>query len=381
MLFNVLNETKAAKLTAGKHADGRGLWLHKQSPSHGKWVYRYISLNRRREMGLGPWPDVSVKDARAVASDARRLIRLGKDPIDEREKSMRSAKSLTVTSAILGCFDSIRPNLKDNGRAGRWLSPLQNHVIPKIGNSPIEKIDQHEIVAVLEPIWRVRPEAARKAMNRLNLALKYASAAGVDVDLQAPMKARILLGSQKHKVRHIPSMQYAETPKFFRSLAQEKCVSAIALRFLILTLARTSEVRLASDEEIKGNVWSLSRERTKSGRAFRIPLTQSAISTLAEAKKLSPNAHLFTSVRGKPISDMAMSKLMKHRGLVARPHGFRATFRTWAEEQTDFPFEVKESALGHNVDNGVVGAYQRSDRLEKRRLLLESWEAFITETH
>nr|WP_298899262.1 site-specific integrase [uncultured Altererythrobacter sp.] len=227
------------------------------------------------------------------------------------------------------------------------------------------------------PVWREKPEAARKAMNRLNLALKYASAVGADVDLRAPSKAKTLLGPQRQTVRRIPAMPYQDIPSFYRELTRKNEMSALALRFLILTAARTSEVRLISSKETKANVWSLPGERTKSGRAFRIPLTKSAQSVLDEARALSPNDYFFISVRGKPLSDMAMSKFMKRQGLVARPHGFRAAFRTWAEEQTDFAFEVKESALGHNVDRGVVAAYQRSDRFEKRRLLLESWEEFL----
>ena len=377
MRFNSLTQTQAAKLAAGKYADGRGLWLHKRNQSFGKWVFRYISWNRRREMGLGRWPDMSIKEARAAASEARCLLRLEKDPINERAKRSSSSKNITVAAAISGCFEALKPNLKDDGRAGRWLSPLQNHVLPRMGQTPIEMIDQHEIVAVLGPIWREKPEAARKAMNRLNLALKYASAAGADVDLRAPSKAKTLLGPQRQTVRHIPAMPYQDIPSFYRDLTRRNEMSALALRFLILTAARTSEVRLISSKEVEGNVWNLPGERTKSGRAFRIPLTVSAEAVLYEARALSPNTYFFISVRGKPMSDMAMSKLMKRRGLAARPHGFRAAFRTWAEEQTDFAFEVKESALGHNVDRGAVAAYQRSDRFEKRRHLLESWEEFL----
>jgi len=142
----------------------------------------------------------------------------------------------------------------------------------------------------------------------------------------------------------------------------------------MLTVARTTEVRLATFNEMDADVWTLSSERTKTGREHRIPLTKEALNVIELARARSENEFLFPALRGKPISDMAMSSFMRREGYEARPHGFRATFRTWVEEQTDTPFEVKEAALGHIVDSGVVGANQRSDRIEKRRAVMELWE-------
>ena len=192
------------------------------------------------------------------------------------------------------------------------------------------------------------------------------------------MKARALLGKQAHKVEHIPSMPYQDVSKFYQWLKTEPGVVPLALRFLILTIARTTEVRLAAFDEIEGDVWTLSGDRTKTGQKHRIPLTNEALAVVTAAHEQSENGHLFNALRGKPMSDMAMSLFMKREGYEARPHGFRATFRTWLEEQTDTPYEVKETALGHSVDTGVVGAYQRSDRLEKRRFLLNDWSRFVS---
>ncbi len=141
----------------------------------------------------------------------------------------------------------------------------------------------------------------------------------------------------------------------------------------MLTVARNSEVRLTTFDEIHEGVWTLAPERTKSGKEHRVPLSNEAMRVVRLARLASDNAFLFPSYHGKPLSDAAMSKFMKDRELEARPHGFRASFRTWCEEQTDADFTLKEAALGHVVDTGVVGAYQRSDRLEKRRRLLELW--------
>ncbi|WP_417618125.1 tyrosine-type recombinase/integrase [Parasphingorhabdus sp.] len=365
---------KAKNLGAGKHADGQGLWLIKRNKTAGKWILRIAVEGKRREMGLGRWPDVSIAEARERAAHARRKLRDGIDPITERVAQQTKPATVTLSSAVEGCLQAKEAELKNNGRASKqWMSPLKLHILPKLGKLPVTEIDQHRLKSVLEPIWHEKPEAARKALNRINLALNYAAALGLDVDLQATVKAKALLGKQKHKATHIPAMAYSSAPEFYQWLCTLEHTAALALRFLILTVARTSEVRLARFDEIDGDVWTLTPERTKSAREHRIPLSSEAIAVIDIARSRSPNEFLFPALKGKPISDMAMSTFMKREGYDARPHGFRATFRTWVEEQTNTPFEVKESALGHFVDKGVVGAYQRSDRLEKRRKLMNDW--------
>lgn len=380
MKTNALRELSARSLGPGKHADGQGLWLVKSARDRGKWVLRVVVHGRRREMGLGRWPDVGIGEARDKAEEARRLARDAIDPVAARLKAKRVSAPLTVKEAVQGCFEARKAELKGDGDAGRWMSPLSVHILPKLGKVPVAELDQHLLKETLDPIWHAKPEAAEKALNRVGLALRHAAALGLDVDLQATMKARALLGKQRRTTVHIPSMPYADAPAFYRSLVDEAGVSAVALRFLMLTLARTSEVRLAPFSEIDGDVWVIPAERTKTGREHRVPLVKAATGIVTARRKASPNEYLFPAYKGKPISDAAMAKLMKDRKLDARPHGFRATFRTWAEEQTDAPFELKEACLGHVVDTGVVGAYQRGDRLVKRRAMLEQWAQFITRT-
>lgn len=379
MLYNALGQLRTKNLGPGKYPDGQGLWLVKRSREAGKWFVRLSQGGKRREMGLGRWPDVSIAEARERAATARQTLRDGTDPIVARQKAKFGPKRVTVTEAINGCFEARKAELKRDGDAGRWMSPLSTHIIPKLGKLPIEEIDQHALKRVLDPIWHEKTEAAQKALNRMSLTLKHAAALGLNVDLQATMKARALLGKQRHTVTHIPSLPYHDAPAFYQWLTTVGGVSALALRFLIQTVARTSEVRLATFAEIADGVWTLPAERTKTGKEHRIPLTAEAVAVIECARALSPNDHIFPAYKGKPISDAAMATLMKREGYDARPHGFRATFRTWVEEQTDTPFEVKEATLGHAVDTGVVGAYQRSDRLEKRRALLEQWAAFLAQ--
>lgn len=305
------------------------------------------------------------------------MARDGKDPLFEKAKVKQAAKPLTVKEVIDDCFEARKAELKGEGKNGKWMSPLRVHIIPKIGKYPIEEIDQHILKQTLAAIWHKKAESAEKALNRINIALKHAAALGLAVDLQAPMKAKALLGKQRRATTHIPSMPYSDVPAFYKWLCRQETVSAEALRLLILTVARTSEVRLSTGPEFDGDVWTLPDERTKTSIGRRIPLVAEARNIVRHRLAVSGQDHLFPAYRGKPISDAAMATLMKREGFEARPHGFRASFRTWVEEQTDAQFEVKESCLGHLVDAGVVGAYQRSDRLEKRRALMSLWEAFV----
>ena len=377
-ISHALTQMKAKNLGPGKHFDGQGLMLIKQRKDAGKWIVRLVIDGKRREMGLGRWPDVSIAEAREHAAQARRKVREGVDPVALRAAARRKSKRLTVKDAIDQCFAARQAELKNDGTAGRWLSPLSIHVVPKIGTMAIEEVDQHVLKKTLEPIWHEKADTARKAMNRLNLTLKHAAALGLDVDLQAVMKAQALLGKRRHETKHIPSLPYHEAPKFYRWLCKQNFPSAFALRFLMLTVARTSEVRFAVPAEIDGDVWTLDATRTKTATVHRVPLSVEAQRVIDTRPVLAGSEFLFPSPRGKAMSDATMSRLMEREEMTARPHGFRATFRTWVEETTDTPFEVKETALGHQVGSEVERAYQRSDLLDKRRVLLQSWAEFLT---
>ncbi|MCB0055393.1 MAG: hypothetical protein KDE45_00120 [Caldilineaceae bacterium] len=191
---------------------------------------------------------------------------------------------MTIKQAIEGCHRAKQAELKNDGKAGRWLSPLSVHVIPKIGNQLIEALDQPILKSVLEPIWHDKPDVARKAANRLNLTLKHAAALGLDVDLQATMKVRALLGKHRHTVEHIPSIPYKDAPGFYKMLCSHDLASCLALRFLMLTVARTSEVRLARYDEIHGDVWTIPAARTKGDTEHRVPLVDEAIRVSELAK-------------------------------------------------------------------------------------------------
>lgn len=378
VLYNALNTLKAKNLAAGKYSDGQGLWLCKRTPVHGKWILRVNVHGKRREMGLGRYPDVGLAEARERAAAARRQVRDGVDPIEERAKVRFKPKRLTVSEAIDSCFKARQAELKGDGKAGRWMSPMQ-HVTAKIGKVPIEDVDQHTLMSAFEPIWHEKADTARKAMNRMNLTLTHAAALGLDVDLQAVLKAKALLGRQRHTATHIPALPYKGAPAFYAMLCEHETVTALALRFLMLTVARTSEVRFAKFDEIEDDLWMLAPERTKTERERRIPLTNEALRVVESARTRANQQLIFPSPTERALSDAAMSAFMKRENMTARPHGFRATFRTWAENETDADWETKEGVLGHVVGNAVERAYQRSDRINRRRSLIEHWTKYLIE--
>ena len=325
---------------AGEHEDGAGLRRVKRDRDSGERVLRFQRHGRRREMGLGNWPAVSLSDARRAAEAGRAVLAQGGDPIVDRERERRreSRTETSLKTMMLDCFEARKAELRGEGTAGRWLSPLQIHVLPKIGKVPVQEIDAALIRETLAPIWHGKADTARKAANRVNLVIGHAAAPGVPVDMQAVQKARALLGQSRHKAVHIPSMPWAEVPAFCQSLA-ERTSCHLALRLLILTGVRSGPVRFLTLDQIDGDVWTVPEEKMKGREGktedFAVPLSGEALAVIEAAKSLLPPSDKtdktsplpFPGTRGGPISDMPMSKHMKDKGLAARPHGFRTSLR------------------------------------------------------
>jgi integrase len=379
---NKLNPLFIKNAKPGKYCDGGNLWLTKGENGTGKWFLRVTIHGRRREMGLGSLQDVSLKEAREAAEGWKRVRREGKDPIKERQKLEREAArtKLTLAKVAAEAFESRKAELREDGKAGRWFSPLVLHVLPKLGRVPIEDIDQIDIKNVLAPLWHTKSDTARKAANRLSIAFKYAAALGLDVDLQAVDKARALLGKPRHKTQNIPAMDWRDVPEFYASL-DEGSVTHLALRLLILTANRSKPIRFIRKDQIYGDVWIIPAENVKSTKGkeaeFRVPLSTEAQSVVDQAMMHLREGYFFPSVRRGVISDATMSRFMERKGLNARPHGFRSSFRVWCAEATDTPRELAEIALGHKVGNRVEQTYHRTDLLEKRRILFERWGNFV----
>lgn len=334
-------------------------------------------------MGLGSTIDVSLKDVREAADKWRGVAAKGLDPIKERERERREAeKRLHLLCEVAeDAYESRKAELKGDGKAGRWFSPLELHILPRLGKTPVAEIDQTTIRDVISPIWHSKAETARKALNRLSIVMRHAAALGLEVDLQATEKARALLGQQRHKAANIPALPWIEVPAFYASLA-EPTITHLALRLLILTGVRSGPLRHFHESQIDGDVWTIPGEAQKGRKDrtpdFRVPLVPEALAVIEAVRPNARDGFLFPSVRKGVISDATMARLMERRKMDARPHGFRSSLRDWIAETTDTPFDVAETMLGHTVGGKVERAYRRTDFIEQRRKLLDRWANHVT---
>lgn len=385
--LNKLSAKQLPTISPGKYSDGGGLWFHKRTDG-AQWVLRVVVHGRRREMGLGAYGDtsrhgVSLKEAREKAAHWREISKNGLDPIKERERQRREAeRQLHVLNDVArDAFESRKAELKGDGNAGRWFSPLELHVLPKLGKTPVSEIDQRDIRDTLLPIWHDKAETARKALNRLAICIRHAAALGLDVDMQVTDKARALLGKQRHTAKNIPAMAWQDVPEFYQSL-NGGSVTELAMRLLILTVVRSKALRNIRLDQIEGDIWTIPAETMK-GRVgatsdFRVPLSTEAQRVIQDARKFARDGFLFPSVRKGVISDMTMSRYMERLNLEARPHGFRSSFRDWCAETTNTPRDVSEKCLAHSTGNKVELAYKRTDFLEQRRAVMERWSNALT---
>ncbi|MEO0917003.1 MAG: integrase arm-type DNA-binding domain-containing protein [Pseudomonadota bacterium] len=377
-----LNARKVETAGPGRHGDGRGLFLYVKPSGARSWVLRYQVHGRRRDLGLGAFPDVSLAMARDRAAEARRLITEGEDPITKKQQ----AKPKTFREAALELIESKRPGWKNAKHAAQWTSTLEAYVFPKIGAVQLAKIETADVISTLTPIWVAKPETANRVRQRIEAVIDYASALGIrsgdnparwrghlDHLLPKPRKVRA--------VKHHPALPHSQIADFMAELAQREGVAARALAFTILTAARSGETRGITwgEVDLEAKVWTIPAERMKAAKEHRVPLTDAALDLLgARAEERPDDALIFGSEAkpGKPISDMSMTAVLRRMERTdITVHGFRSTFRDWAGETTGFPREVIEAALAHGIKDKAEAAYARSDLFDKRRRLMEAWTA------
>ncbi|KUJ76658.1 tyrosine-type recombinase/integrase [Ruegeria profundi] len=387
-----LSAAKVRSAGPGKHSDGGGLYLYRLA-SGDQWVFRFTISGKRKEMGLGGFPSVTLAQAREMADAHRGIVKRGGNPIEVRnaEKAQAAADQVAndpkarekrlLKNIAPQAFEARKAQLKGDGEAGRWYSPIKTHILPALGEKPVEDITGTVIADALRPIWHTKTDVARKAITRLKACLSYASAQKYEIDRHAIEDARELLGKQVHKAKNIPSMDWRDIPAFYQSLEGGGIVH-LALQLLILTGLRSKPIRFAHVDQIKGNIWTVPAELVKGPRGktddFRVPLSKEAQWIVEKAIETARDGYLFPGVRKGVISDASMARHMERLKLDARPHGFRASFRTWADEATNTDYEIKETAIGHKVGSTVSRAYQRSDYFDERLLLVERWAAHVT---
>ncbi|MFG6599198.1 MULTISPECIES: tyrosine-type recombinase/integrase [unclassified Sulfitobacter] len=386
MAKNKLTALQVKSAGTGKLFDGGGLTLVK-TDTGGNWVYRYSHLGRRREMGLGAYPGISLAQARKERDQWAGVLASGRDPISEREAARaeeiaeRDKQDPTFQEITLTVFEAKKDGLRGGGVRGRWLSPLERHVFPKLGKKRLSQIHQTDIRDTLAPIWKTKHPTAEKAIQRIGVVFKSARLMGYDCDPFTVDAARHMLGEARHKPQHIAATPWQEIPGLYQRL-EGLALSRLCLRWMILTLVRSHGCRLARFDEIEGNVWTVPAERMKGNEGavddFRVPLCAEAM-RIAEICAETSDGFLFPSERSYGgISDVAIHKTLNRLGEQGRAHGFRTSFRTWAQD-TNQPWDVSETILGHVIGNKVERTYARSDLLDRRRVVMDRWAAHVTQ--
>jgi integrase len=348
------------------------------------WVLRLVQDGKRQDLGVGAFPAMSLSEARSRARDIRVY---GSPSVSEQGQGTAKQptnKSPTFERAASIFIETYRYSWRNKKHAQQWENTLKTYAYPKIGDMTVDQVLTCHVLEVLKPIWQTKTETAARLRGRLEQILDWAHAHGYRSS-ENPAKWRGLLDKllpNPNKIsphKHHRALPIDAMPEFYARLRTQVGVSAQALEFLILTAARTGEVRGCLWEEIdlKGNIWVVPGHRMKSGRTHRVPLSEQAVELLTS---LSPKANglVFQSPRGQALSDAALLALMRRMGVDAVPHGFRSSFRTWAAEVARCPREVAETALAHVIENKTEAAYQRGDLLEIRRELMEAWQNFLT---
>jgi integrase len=417
-----------AKAPAGRYGDrgATGLYLLvREARAPGRkgeldrfWLYRYVRNGRMREMGLGPasGPDAVplgdqtrtdpddgketvIKGARTRAAKLRATLRDGADPLAEREASRAAAKAEAVKAAVAAItfrdvagkyLSAHEKGWRNAKHAAQWSSTLTTYAFPRLGDMPVAEIDTGHVTAILERLWGDKRETASRLRGRVESILNYAKAMGWR-EGENPARWRghldhiLARRTKAQEVEHHPALPWKQIGAFLPELREQKGVAALALRFAILTAARSGEVRGATWAEIDLGeaTWTVPGGRMKAGREHRVPLSESALAVLREVASLrDPQAGgaalVFPGVRsGKPLSDMSLTAVlrrMKRDDMTV--HGFRSTFRDWCAEATAYPRELAEAALAHTLRDKVEAAYQRGDMFDKRRRLMDEWATF-----
>lgn len=383
----------ARQITPGKYADGDGLYLVVAGPTSRNWSYRYWMNGKERWHGLGSFSEVSLKEARIKRDEARQSVRSGVDIVQAKRLARQEAKGIAARAEALTFRECAESYIDTNWgkwspkHRAQWPSSLQRYAYPTIGHLTIPEIKASHIFQVLHPIWIGKAATASRVRGRIETIIaknadlddsEFRNPAELTKQLREKLPTR-----PKRSQRHHPALPYIEAPAFIRILGDADGTAALALRFLILTVARTNEVLGARWSEIDApnSVWRIPANRMKMGELHSVPLSDGALSILDRMRNGSQSDWIFANGGGRPFSNMAMLTVLSrlNRSDVT-VHGFRATFATWAEECTDYPDAVREAALAHKYKNETMAAYQRGEKLEKRRALMMDWERHLIPT-
>ena len=362
----------------GKYYDLHGLFLRIEPTGSRRWVQRVRVAGRQREIGLGSADLVTLAEARELAVSNKKLARAGGDPLAAKQKRVAIP---SLDKAIDKVIELNAPTWTNAKHAAQFKSTLTNYVTPKLGRRPVNDIQAADILSVLQPIWVDKNETARRVKQRLGTVMKWAIAQGYRSD-DPTLALNQVLPKPNRKPKHRASLPYPDVSDCLNVIKHSDAMlsTKLAIELLVLTATRSGEVRLAnwSEVDLDAKTWTIPAERMKMKEEHIIPLSDRALDVLQQAKALGDEGLIFPGMRsGRPMSDMTMSKLVKELGYPVDIHGFRTSFRTWVQEQTNTAHEVAERALAHKTTNKVEAAYARSDLFEKRRKLMNAWASYL----
>ena len=370
----------------GCYGDGRGsggLSLRVKRIARGQlsksWGQRISVEGRPRNLGLGTWPHVSLAEARQKCA-LNLLARQRGELVTGRRRTVPAFEE-----AVEKVIAVHRAGWKDGGRQEKlWRASLRDYAMPRLGGRPVDRIHTADVMAVLLPIWNQKRVTAQRIRRRISAVMRWAVAQGYREDNPAGDAIGAALPHNGVRPRHHPALPYAQVGGAIETVRTSGAypATALAFEFLVLTACRSGEVRgaLWKEMDLAGREWRIPAERMKTNREHRVPLSRGALAVLEEAQALADGSGVvFPSARGRPLSEVAISKLVRDLGIGAVPHGFRSSFRDWAAECSDAPREVCELALAHVNTNAVEAAYRRTDLFERRRALMEQWAVFLAE--
>jgi integrase len=365
-----------------------GLALQVTATGARSWVLRLSLAGKQREMGLGSFPSVTLAEAREKARAYRAQVQTGDDPIARRVAAVSAA---AAERSLLQTFDKTaeayiaqhEASWKNAKHAAQWTATLQTYAYPVLGRMQVRDITAAHVIKAIEPIWASKTETATRVRSRIELVLDYATARGLR---QGPNPARwrgnldaaLPKASKLTKVEHHAAVPVVEAPAFMHSLRQQPGIGARALEFVILTAARSGEVRGVTWTEIdlQSGLWTVPAARMKGGREHRVPLSRAALALLRVMGPREAGDVIFPGLKGS-LSDMSLTAVLRRMKVQATVHGFRSTFRDWVSECTHFPGEVAEMALAHAVGDKVEAAYRRGDLLARRTQLMQEWGHYL----
>ena len=367
-------------LEAGKYRDGDGLFLLVKSSDRRTWVQRIWINGRRRDIGLGPYPLISLSEARRVAEDNRRLVRAGEDLLAIR----RRPQEPTFREAAVTVIDLYAETWRNVAKSQhQWEHSLSTYAFPMMGGMKVSAITTADVLRCLTPIWSAKRETATRVRQRIRAVMQWAIANGHRTDnpagdvLQAALPKR-----EANKRSHHAALPHAQVAGAIAKVRESKAgrSTVAAFEFLVLSACRSGEVRNArwDDVDLEARVWTVSAAATKSGRPHRVPLSDRALEVLEEMAEIADGSGLvFPSATGKVMSDSTISKLLRENDVGAVPHGMRSTFRDWSSEYARVPREVTEAALAHVVKDATEAAYSRSTMFERRAVLMQQWADYL----